>query len=72
MNCLQYCLLQWEKNPNFKIWYNSNHAVIIEHEIDLVDKGYLPLIAFGRRHLISSFALTQDYVKILDRYFESQ
>jgi len=72
MNCLQHCLLQWNWYPDYKIWYNSNHAVIIEHEIDLKDKGYLPLVAFGRRHLISSFALEGDFVKILDRYFESQ
>ena len=72
MNCLQYCLLQWEKNPNFKIWYNSNHAVIIEPEIDLKDKEYLPVVAFGRKHLISSFGLCCDFVKILDRYIESQ
>lgn len=72
MNCLEYCLLQWEKLPHFKIWYNSNHAVIIEPEIDLACKGYLPLTFFGRSHLVSSFGLSDRFVKILDKYLDSQ
>jgi len=72
MKCLEYCLLQWEVMPGFRIWYNSNHVVIIEPEIDMIDKGYLPLIAFGRDHLISSFGLCCTFIKLLDKYFESQ
>jgi hypothetical protein len=72
MKCIEYCLLQWEEMPHYRIWYDSNHTVIVEPEINLTDKGYLPLVAFGRNHLISSFGLCCTFIKLLDKYFESQ
>ena len=47
MNCLEHCLEQWIDLHNYKLWHNSNHVVIIEPDIDLHDKGYLPVEDFG-------------------------
>ncbi len=69
MNCLECCLHQWLLMPNFQLWYNSNHVVIIEPVIDITDKGYLPLEHFGEDHFLTSFALDQDFREILHKYF---
>jgi hypothetical protein len=69
MNCLEHCLCQWEQNPGFRMWYNSNHVVIIEPEKGLEGIGYLPLNFYGHEHLIKSFALNEHFSQLLKKYF---
>jgi hypothetical protein len=70
MNCLTYCLEQWSDNPDFRLWYNSNHVVVIEPHIDLRDKGYLPLEEYGFNYFTSSFSLSTAYSLLLQDYFD--
>ena len=72
MNCLQYCLLQWTNLPDFRLWYNSNHVVIIEPDIELTDKGYLPLSDFGMSYFVSAFNLGDYYKNLLRDYLKSE
>ena len=72
MNCLQYCLLQWTYLPDFRLWYNSNHVVIIEPDIELTDKGYLPLSDFGMSYFVSAFNLGDYYKNLLHDYLKSE
>ena len=69
MNCLDYCLAQWVNFPDFVLWYNSNHVVIIEKDIDLEDKGYQTLDKFGLEHMVSSFKPNSQTEQILKWYF---
>ena len=71
MNCLEYSLLQWEKLPDFRLWYNSNHVVIIEPHICLRDKGYLPVEEFGADYFIRAFNLTCYFNKQIKSYIQS-
>ncbi len=70
MNCLTYCLEQWLDNPDFKLWYNSNHVVIIEPDKDLTGLGYLSLDEYGFTYFIKSFRMTPEYQIILSDYFD--
>lgn len=69
MNCLEHCLSQWLDLRTYRIWYDSDHVVIIEPEIDLHDKGYLPLDVFGEAHFVSSFGLDRYFSGVLRKYF---
>jgi len=71
MNCMQHSLLQWLRLPTFRIWYNSNHAVIIEPTIDLRDKGYIPVEEFGFIYFNSAFKLDDISKRILTNYLQS-
>jgi len=71
MNCLEHCLLQWEAMPDYRLWYNSDHVVIIEPNIDLHDKGYLPIEDFGIDYFKGSFRLSGSWLIILEKYFET-
>jgi hypothetical protein len=71
-NCLTYCLDQWMylKEYDYKLWYNSDHVIIIESNINMTDKGYLPIENFGYNYFVSSFYdLSEKYKKILKDYF---
>jgi hypothetical protein len=67
--CLQVALEFYEDHKDFKLWYNGNHVVSIEENIDLSDKGYLSLLEFGMEHLISSFNLKHSDIVFLEHYF---
>lgn len=69
MNCLEHCLCQWNYLPDYRLWYNGNHVVIIEPGKFLNDVGYLPITFFGYEHLVNSFALDSDFSEILKKYF---
>jgi hypothetical protein len=68
INCLEYCLLFWELNPNYKIYYNSDHCVNSDKEIG---GGFLPVEKFGYEYFISSFndLLSDDGFYLLAKYF---
>ena len=78
-NCLTRALDQWLDNPDFVLWYNSNHVISLEPEYmggDLTAlKSYMPLDylgleEYGYEHLVKSFSLTGKYSKILSDYFK--
>jgi hypothetical protein len=56
--------------PDYKLWYNSNHVIIIDPEIDLLNKGYLPIEEFGLSHLLESFPLGLGFRDLLMKYFD--
>jgi len=70
MNCLEHCLEQWLNMPDYRLWYNSNHVIIIEPEIDLHDKGYLTVEEFGLSHLLESFPIGLGFRDLLIKYFD--
>jgi hypothetical protein len=70
MNCLEHCLEQWIDMPDYRLWYNSSHVVIVEPEHRLNDIGYLPLEHFGLSHFLESFHLDMRYREILTKYFD--
>lgn len=72
MNCLEHCLEQWLNMPNYRLWYNSDHVIIIEPEIDLYDKGYLAIEKYGIRHINWSFRNKYRYKRLLKRYFDQK
>jgi hypothetical protein len=53
MNCLQYALEFWNKNPDYGLFYNSHHVVNLPDSDNLLVKGkyaeigFLPLTEFG-------------------------
>jgi hypothetical protein len=69
MNCLEHCLEQWLNMPDYRLWYNSTHVIIIEPEIDLHDKGYLPIEDYGK-HINWSFKNKYRYKRLLKKYFD--
>jgi len=70
MDCLEGSLEIWLKNRDMKLWYNSNHVVIIESEYNLDLFHYLPIEDFGFDHLVDSFDLSHKYQQILKEYFD--
>jgi hypothetical protein len=68
MTCLHHCLEQWIEMPEYRLWYNSNHVVIIEPEHNLKQFGYLPLQMFGVANFKASFKLDEFYTKVLEEY----
>ncbi len=68
MNCMQYALKYWEKNPDCIILYNSDHVINVPART--VVKGFLPLALFGDEHLIQSFKLTKNYRRLLALYLD--
>jgi hypothetical protein len=45
MNCLQYALEFWEKNPKYRLWYNSDH--VINLPLGSTATGFSPIEDFG-------------------------
>jgi hypothetical protein len=72
MNRLEHCLEQWIDLPDYKLWYNSNHVIIIESGIDLHDKGYALFEEFGLSHLLESFPLEIGFRDLLIKYFDQK
>lgn len=70
MNCLAYALQFWDKFPNYKLFYNSNH-VINAYE-NVTGSGYLPAEAYGYIYFKSAFdgLLTTKEEQLLKKYFK--
>ena len=60
MNCLAYALRFWVKNPEYKIWYNSDHC--INSRCTIVSDEWLPAESFGYAYFLKSSE------GLLDRY----
>ncbi len=68
INCLQFALRFWNKNPQYKIYYNSDHVINMER---CKQDGYLSLESFGFEHIYQSFRTTlkKKDIKLLKKYF---
>ena len=69
MNCMNYALDFWQKNPNYLIYYNSDHAINLPIDTK-ISKNFLPLESFGYEHVLKSFELSENSKEILKLYFE--
>ena len=54
LTCLEYALTFWNKNRDFKIYYNADHCITLK-EGTIPPEGYLDLKEYGLNHLIDSF-----------------
>ena len=77
LTCLEYALTFWNKNRDFKIYYNSNHVINLEKDVS-PPKGYLELNKFDLNHLVNSFYDREKllgfhlYIHLLGLYFEKE
>jgi len=69
MNCMEYALVFWLKEPDYMIYYNSDHAINLPKDTK-ISKNFLPLKSFGYEHVLKSFELSENSKEILKLYFE--
>lgn len=69
MNCLAYALRFWEKEPNYVLYYNSDHVVNLPEGTEV--KGFLPAEKFGYVYFAGAAGgLLDEYEQeLLKRYF---
>lgn len=69
MNCLSYALRFWDKMPQYKMYYNSDH--VINAKSPITGDNYLAVEYFGYDYFISAFEglLTEKDEKLLKKYF---
>ena len=74
INCLAYALRFWEHNPQYKLYYNSDHVVNLNYYGQNADYyiGFLPAEDYGYDYFSSSFAgLLDEYEEdLLKKYFQ--
>ena len=69
LNCLEFALGFWFKNPRYKIYYDSDHAInLLEYPLI---KNFLPIENFGLEHFLNSFLLKPKYIDLLKIYFKT-
>lgn len=73
-NCLGFALEFWQREVEYKIWYNSDHAINIDINTQVMFKGsreFLPLETFGLEAVYNSHKanLNKDEVEILIEYY---
>lgn len=70
INCLAYALQYWDKYPNYKLYYNSDHVINSKYPIDNGD--YLPAIEYGYNYFKGAFKglLNRKEQALLKKYFE--
>ena len=66
MNCLEYALEFWSSNKDYCILYNSDHVINVPEGIEV--DGFLDISFYGREHIIKSFSINENYIKIMDDY----
>lgn len=74
INCLEYALQYWEKNPKYKLWYNSDHVINIPENTTAAFGGinkYRPIEDFGFVYVVNAFDLSDRGIKLLKRYFQT-
>ncbi len=74
LNCLSYALQFWNKNPDYKIWYNSDHCINIP--IDTYPsfkhgRMFLPAEEFGYYYFSNAFKdlISEEDHILLKEYF---
>ena len=66
---MDYALEFWQKEPNYLIYYNSDHAINLPKDTK-ISENFLPLKSFGYEHILKSFELSENSKEILKLYFE--
>lgn len=72
-NCLCYALRFWNNNPEYKLWYNSDHVInsdsFISNPTSLFT--YLPITDYGYEYFIKAFKdhLDDYHLGLLKKYF---
>lgn len=73
MNCLIYALRFWDKHPEYKLWYNSDHVINIPTWIKdpFPNGGFLPAEDYGYQYFVKwDHALIEESDKLLlKKYF---
>jgi hypothetical protein len=74
INCLSYSLRFWKKNPEYKIWYNSDHCINIPNYVvnPFPNKEFLPIEEFGFDYFYRWFEqrlINPEELKLLESYF---
>lgn len=69
MNCLEYALKFWDKNPSYRIYYNSDHCINLP-ESTTISNDFLPIEEYGIEYFKGAFDLTEEYSKLLEKYFK--
>lgn len=73
MNCLVYALRFWEKHPEYKLWYNSDHVINIPTYVvnPFPNKEFLPVEDFGFQYFIKwdHALIEQSDIDLLIKYF---
>lgn len=75
INCLSYALRFWDKNPDYRIWYNSDHCINIPLDTYpnfKYGRMFLPAEEFGYHYFISSFKglISLEDEVLLKKYFD--
>lgn len=79
MNCLAYALRFWKENPDYKLYYNSNH--VINSVSSITGGGYLPAENYGYGYFVRAFdellspqehALLKEYFNLTPNKMEDQ
>lgn len=71
MNCLEYALGFWDKNPNYLLHYNSDH--VINLPVGATATGFLEIKDYGFGYFERWYAqglITETALKLLHRYFD--
>lgn len=69
MNCLSFALMFWEKDNDYRIWYNSCHCINLPNGSSAV--GFLMAETFGYEHFLNTFndTLSEEDKRRLKKYF---
>ena len=70
MNCLQFALYFYSKNPEYKIFYDGDHVINLRENVNI--QNFLPIETYGKEHILSSFGKTLYPIdeKRLNEYFK--
>jgi hypothetical protein len=73
-NCLCYALRFWNNNPEYRLYYDSNHVINSDcPPIKLLSSGidFAPIEEYGHGYFSSAFAeyLDEYHKVLLDKYF---
>jgi hypothetical protein len=73
MNCLQYALEFWDKNPDYRLWYNSDHVINLPSGSYAI--GFYPAEDFGFTYFFNWHGqglIDTNAVRLLVKYFNSK
>lgn len=69
-NCLGYALRFWERQPQYRLYYNSSH--VINSNVPITGEYWLPAEDYGLIYFKEAFngLLDNHELKLLDKYFK--
>jgi hypothetical protein len=75
INCLAYALRFWKVNPEYKLYYNSDHVINSPNWAPSIQGGnYLTAEEFGYNYFSSAFKelLNEEEKVLLKEYFNEK